>query len=281
MSAIPDIDAAVGAICHYPCSVLVATHNLMHGRRLDDLVHHYRVVRERHGLDVLCVQENRCPRDGAHSTRIASALGSDYRELSDSQRCGKGIVFDGNRLRCVHHQLHELPVLGRLSWIERRYIAGGVPDRRFVQVARFADALERTFTVVNFHLDTAGGNQHRRRQVESIAALLAEVTGPLVVCGDTNAFTFLRRRQQALLHWMLEPLAAFGAVAASHGPPTHFFARQDEPHLGHRLVATLGRLGLEWPLRYDVVCTNVEVAERGVRVTPESDHELVWASLRL
>lgn len=261
--------------------MLVATHNLMHGRRLDELIGHYRALRARRGLDVLCVQENRCPRSGAHTARIASALGPDYVELSDSRRCGKGIVYDSRRLRCVDHELHELPSLTRLSWLERRYIAGGVPDRRFVQVARFADTRGEALTVVNFHLDTAGGNRHRRRQVEAIAAILGRAPGRVVACGDTNAFSLRRGRQQALLHWMLEPLAGLGAVPAPHGPPTHFFARQDEPHLSHRLVASLGRIGLEWPLRYDVVCTNVEVAERGVHITRESDHEMVWALLQV
>ena len=43
----------------------------------------------------------------------------------------------------------------------------------------------------------------------------------------------------------------------------------------------LGKLGLDIPLRYDVVCTNLTVTERGQVVTPASDHDLVWASIDL
>jgi hypothetical protein len=42
----------------------------------------------------------------------------------------------------------------------------------------------------------------------------------------------------------------------------------------------LGKMGLDLPRRYDVVCTSVPVLRRGQVVTPDSDHDLVWAALR-
>ena len=259
--------------------MIIATHNLMHGLRLRALIRHYRQLQERRGLDVLCVQENRS-RAEAHSPLIAEALGGDYAELSAPRQCGKGIVYNTRSLRCESHELVPLPRLERLSWFERRYIAGGAPDQRFVQIARFSPAQGQPFQVVNFHLDTAGGNGHRRRQVQAIAELLARNCERALVCGDTNAFSIRRKRQQQLLAWMMEPLAPLGMTVADNPRPTHFFARQDEPKLSHQVVRAVARAGFDWPRRYDVVCTNMEVEERGVESTPESDHDLVWALLR-
>jgi hypothetical protein len=43
----------------------------------------------------------------------------------------------------------------------------------------------------------------------------------------------------------------------------------------------LGKLGIDMPRRYYVVCANLPVAERGQVVTPDSDHDLVWARLAI
>jgi hypothetical protein len=119
--------------------------------------------------------------------------------------------------------------------------------------------------------------------VRAIARALAESGRGrgFVGGGDTNAFAW--RRQPEILRDLLSPLAALGAVEppSGEGRPTHYFARQDEPKLTHRLCMGLGRLGLDLPLRYDVVCTNLAVLARGQVVTPGSDHDLVWARLSL
>ena len=254
----------------------------MHGLKLGALVTHYRQLRQQRGLDILCLQENRGPIQ-AHSQHVARSLGSEYRELSAPDQCGKGMVYNSSTLDLQDHRLVALPQLERLSWLERRYIKGGVPDQRFVQMARFQEIGGQSFAVVNFHLDTAGGNDHRRRQVQAIAELLeAEVAAEsALVCGDTNAFSFRRRDHSELLAWLMGPLRPLGMTVNRSVRPTHFFARQDEPMLAHQVLRALGRVGFDWPLRYDVVCTNMEVEERGVESTPESDHDLVWALLRL
>ena len=84
---------------------------------------------------------------------------------------------------------------------------------------------------------------------------------------------------------MLAPLrqrhGAHDAHAAAPAP-THFFARADEPKLGHQLAVMVGRLGLDLPRRYDVVCAAPRAVEARGRVrTPSSDHDCVWARLRL
>lgn len=85
---------------------------------------------------------------------------------------------------------------------------------------------------------------------------------------------------------MLTPLArrhgaldAHAATGPSAVQPTHFFARANEPKIGHRIVATLGRMGFDRPNRYDVVASAQPVAAAGMLDTPESDHNLVWAAL--
>ena len=78
---------------------------------------------------------------------------------------------------------------------------------------------------------------------------------------------------------VVEPLVALGAVDPETRA-THFFARQNEPKLLHRLGVLLGKLRLDLPRRYDVVCANLPAIRRGQVTTPDSDHDLVWAQLR-
>lgn len=77
---------------------------------------------------------------------------------------------------------------------------------------------------------------------------------------------------------MVSPLAAIGAVD-TETRATHFFARQNEQKLTHKLVWLVGKLGLDIPLRYDVLCTNLRVRTRQQLSTPESDHDLVWVEV--
>lgn len=264
--------------------LVVASHNVMHGRGLRALLPHYAALRREVGLHVLCVQEDQHGDDGSHSERIADAVGNaDCVDGGSVDDRGVAIVFDRRQVRCVDRALVPLPRLAGLSWLERRYIVAGAPEQKYALVA----ALEplgpgAPLTAVSFHLDSAGGNLHRRAQVAAIAAEVSRPRWPvrLVACGDTNAFVWRRRRQPAVLRRMLAPLTALGAVDPDERP-THFFARQREPSLAHRLSVALGRVGIDSPQRYDVVCTNLPVERRGHATTPASDHDLVWAAVHV
>lgn len=248
----------------------------MHGVRLDALLPKYQELRAREGLDVLCVQEDLQTPQGRLSDRIANALGSRYAVIRDEQP-GLALVCDTERVTCTRSALVPLPMLPSLSWFEKLYIAGGKSRPKYALVAELRPrGHDSTFGVVSFHLDTAGCNGHRLRQVETIARALCEhgYQDRFVACGDTNAFSL--RSQITTLRRVLSPLSAYGA----HDPeerPTHWFGRQREPKLTHRACVALGRLGLDLPRRYDVVCTNLKALARGQLRTPDSDHDLLWA----
>jgi endonuclease/exonuclease/phosphatase family metal-dependent hydrolase len=267
----------------------------MHGLRVEALLPHYTDLRDREGLDLLCLQEDRYVRQGEDgyldgerpSARIAAALGAGYEVVRDDGCPGLAFVIDGRSLGCAAQGAIPLPRLTALSWFERRYIVGGKTRQKHALFARlFArrDGAAGGVTAICFHLDTAGGNRHREAQVRALAeaAVARDLHRRLVVCGDTNAFAW--RRRAAALPALLAPLGALGAtdadVEAGRGGgarPTHYFARQHEPKLPHRVGVLLGKVGLDIPLRYDVVCTNLPVQSRGQTVTPDSDHDLVWA----
>jgi hypothetical protein len=260
-------------------TMIVATHNLMHGLRLSALLPHYVALRDGPGLDLLCVQEDRFLSEGPAlpSTQIATALGPDYQIVRDDGCPGLSFVHDARTLACDEQAIAPLPRLEALNAFERMYIVGGKTRQKFVLLARLrARAGGAPFAAACFHLDTAGGNTHRATQVDAIAATLRarDLHRAFVACGDTNAFTW-RRRPEAL-RALLAPLAALGADDPETRP-THYFARQNEPKVPHRAGVLLGKLGIDMPRRYDVVCTNLPVSERGQVVTPDSDHDLVWA----
>jgi hypothetical protein len=234
---------------------LVASHNLMHGVKLNALLPHY-----------------------VELERIAESLGSRYQVARDDHP-GLAVVYDSTRVSCTGHSLVPLPRLESLSWFEKMYIAGGKSRPKFALLAELRPKHEgSSFAVVSFHLDTAGYNGHRLRQVESIAKALCERGWQrrFVACGDTNAFSV--RRQIATLRRVLSPFSAYGAEDPEVHP-THWFGRQHEPKLTHRACVALGRIGLDLPRRYDVVCTNLLALARGQLRTPGSDHDLLWARL--
>jgi len=269
--------------------LVVATHNLMHGLRIDGLIPHYLALREAEGLDLLCLQEDRYlagvgpAGDERPSARIVAALGSPYQLVRDDGCPGLCLIYDSRTLSCRPRAIVPLPRLGRLSWFEKLYIVGGKTKQKYVLLAEMqAHGGGPVFAAVCFHLDTAGGNAHRLTQVQAVAQAL-EARGlqrRAIACGDTNAFAW--RRQPEALGKLLAPLRELGAVDSEtpETRATHFFARQNEPRLPHRTGVLLGKMGLDLPRRYDVVCTSVPVLRRGQVVTPDSDHDLVWAALR-
>lgn len=260
--------------------MIVATHNLMRGLRLPALLDHYAALRREVGLDVLCVQENDGADGAVHSARIAATLGAHYDQLSDARFPRLGIVYDRARFAVERVELVALPRLARLSWFERLYIVGGTTRQKYAQIATLrARAGGEPFAVANFHLDTAGTNAHRRSQIAAVADALtrAGLATRAAACGDTNAFAW--RRQLEALRELLGPLAEHGATDPDSAP-THFFARQREPKLMHRLGVMVGKLGIDLPRRYDVVCASLPAERRGQIATRDSDHDLVWADLR-
>jgi len=265
-------------------SLVVASHNLMHGLRLEALIAHYVALRDEQGLDLLCLQEDRFLSDGEElpSARIAAALGPEYRVVRDDGCPGLGFVHDARTLTCAAQAIVPLPLLRALNVFERMYIMGGKTKQKLLLLAewRTRAGAGAPFATACFHLDTAGGNAHRATQVAAIAAALRdrELHRAFVACGDTNAFAW--RRQAEALRALLAPLAALGADDPETAP-THYFARQNEPKVPHRVGVLLGKLGIDLPRRYDVVCTNLPVSARGQVVTPDSDHDLVWARIAL
>jgi endonuclease/exonuclease/phosphatase family metal-dependent hydrolase len=264
-------------------SVVVASHNVMHGRMLDALVPSYLALREREGLDLLCLQEDRYlegDRDERPSARIAAALGGAFQIVRDQGAPGLALVIDEGAFTLGDAGIIPLPRLASLSWFERRYILGGQTKQKHALWATLrARAGGEAFAVVSFHLDTAGGHRQRAAQMAALADTLRarSLHGRLCACGDTNAFSWRAGRRQ--LDRLLAPLAAFGAEDPGTRP-THYFARQNEPLLPHRIGVALGKLGIDLPRRYDIVCTNLAVSARGQIETPGSDHDLVWARLR-
>ena len=263
--------------------IVVATHNLMHGLRLPALLPYYIALRDEEGLDLLCLQEDRFLSGAAPlpSAQIAAALGPDYRVVADDACPGLAFVHDARTLTCDARAVVPLPLLAALNAFERLYIVGGKTKQKFMLLAELrARDGEAPFAAACFHLDTAGGNAHRATQIQAIAAALRErnLAHRFVACGDSNAFAW--RRQPEVLRRLMEPFAALGAVDPETRP-THYFARQNEPKLPHRTGVLLGKLGIDLPRRYDVVCTNLPVDARGQVVTPDSDHDLVWARLSM
>ena len=257
----------------------VATHNIMHGAFLDALIGHYRSLEVTQRLDVLCLQENReHGADGVtHADVISRALGGYVSVHLPEFPAVATLVKTDHEI--VDRFLVKLPRLPRLSFIERTYIRGGKTKQKYALIVQIQRA-DHVITVANFHLDTAGDNQHRTAQVAAIAEALKrrQVQSHVVACGDTNAFTWARNPGLTVLEELMSPLTdSLGARLLVDGKATHFFARQREELLTHRALTVLGRLGIDHPLPYDVICSDLPAERRGQLAVDESDHDLVYA----
>ena len=258
----------------------------MDGLGLCGLLNRYRML-QRSGLplDALCIQEA-VPCSPAS---IAASLGRRFTVAVHAQAPRLAIVYNRARLRMHWLHVYRLPKLTSVPIVQRLYANSSV-EQKHALVCRLSRKRTRHrasacgITLVNFHLDTAGFNAHRRAQMHAISSLLAPRSRrwPLVACGDTNAFHFSAVKAERALARIVEPLGRHGAIDAqrSNAAPTHFFARANEPKLGHRIAVAFGRAGVDFPCRYDVVVAALESVVAGVLHTPESDHDLVWAALR-
>jgi len=242
-----------------------------------------------HRVDVLCLQENVALSEeeaalranaGTHAELFCAELGEfqcvclpEHPALATLIR--KAFVLEDAFLV-------PLPRLDRLNWIERLYIRGGKVTVKYALVCVIRRDNQR-LTIANFHLETAGDNAHRRRQVAAVAAALHArgIRENVVACGDTNAFSWSRSGAMRVIAELMEPLQdVAGAAPKTNGEATHYFARQREDLLPHRFACMIGRFGVDHPLPYDVICSDLEALKSGKVHTEESDHDLVYAELR-
>ena len=261
----------------------------MHGRFFDELRERYRRLVSEHAIDVLCLQENE-PHLGGPITVEANKRGTQAEAMCHALGgfqcvCNKEYpalaTLVGSELSVQESFLIRLPRLPRLTWFERLYIRGGKANQKFAQATRVQKS-GISFTIVNFHLDTAGDNTHRRSQIQAIAdeLLSRKLVRSISACGDTNAFTWSRAAGMLVVSDVMAPLRqAVGATIKSSNQATHYFARQREDLLTHRFLTLVGKLGLDHPLPYDVICSDWAVLRQGKVMIQESDHDLVFAEL--
>ena len=298
------------------CSLLrVASHNIMDGIHMKELAAQY----ARMGIDLLCMQEAVPGAAEAAAEALGGGGGQGGRRrnfavAASDREPRMAILYDRTKLRLCELDALTLPALEQLPLWQRAYTK---LERKRALVGRFQlwptnpkrcrRDVDELF-VANFHLDAGGDNAHRTAQLEAVASALAERTlasssssssasSPLpswlslrrrrravVACGDTNAFDFDPAVAERDLDEMLAPLRwRVGAsdVHAAAPEPTHYFARADEPKIGQRIAVALGRLGVDFPRRYDVIAASSRAVAAGCIETPKSDHDLVWADLSM
>ena len=257
----------------------IATHNIMDGLALPSLLRDYRALQRAEPLHALCIQED-VPRA---ASRIATALGQRFTVAKHAGDPRLALVYDRARLHLRKLWLCSLPRLAAVPFWQRIYTSG-TPEAKHALIGHFSTIGHpgQRLTIANFHLDAAGDVAHRTLQLRGLASKLSPLERPLVACGDTNAFSFRRDMAEVALRAMLAPLRQrHGAMDTHAGNPrdTHYFARAHEPKLGQQIAVAFGKLGIDFPRRYDVVCSSLRCQHAGHMSTPGSDHDLVWARL--
>merc|ERR1712014_517556 len=139
-------------------TLLVASHNVMNARGLKALLPAYAQLHREHKIGALCVQEH-VPKAGA---RIASALGPSFGVALHQAAPRLAIVYDRSRLSLRRLTAITMPRLQHVPLWQRLYTSSA-PEQKHALVANFSPPL----TMVNFHLDAAGDNEHRTAQLRA------------------------------------------------------------------------------------------------------------------
>lgn len=275
--------------------VLLASHNIMDGLRMDGLLPLYARLHERAApgaVGLLCIQEHQ----PGVADAIARALGPTYRAAVDGRAPRLATVYDTRWLRLAHSRVLNLPLLDKVPLWQQLY-AATEPEQKHAALLRFDRAAGGggAMLVANFHLDAAGTNTHRANQLCAVADALAAERHALVpvgapagaafaravACGDTNCFSFVRARSARWLGEMVRPLERLGLrdLAADDDLDNHFFKRAREPKLGQRIAVFFGQFGVDFPCRYTVLCTDLPALAHGQVEAVDSDHDIVWANV--
>jgi hypothetical protein len=318
-----------------------ATHNIMDGVLWKKLLRHYvdlNVSLSHHPLGILNLQENvQVQPDEPLSTStstpslsstkrkttcadlIAQALGSDYQVISmPSKDARLATIYNTKHFQLVGKpHVFKLPRLATLPTWNKIFIKSGQIEQKNALVCDFQCISNETkrdkpasiIRNINFHLDAAGNNQHRTKQMQSLLTAMKMNTGaknretdnttgteevklndietklissPLhhIISGDTNIFHLSNTQQQVELKNALDcllPMVSSDDIELTR--PTHWFARANENSAIHQLGVFVGNyLGIDRPQAYDVVLTNLKIIKRGQISTDDcSDHDLVYA----
>ena len=172
-------------------SLLVGSHNIMHGLFLPELLPAYARLHRERGVGALCLQE--CSHSAASA--VARALGPRFAAAWHPVARGLAVVYDRTRLVPRRRSAIGLPRLTRVPRWQWAYTSK-TPEQRWALAVRFAPrcaaghaAGRCSATLVSFHLDAAGDLAHRTRQMRALShALTSEARatplqgheGPLV-----------------------------------------------------------------------------------------------------
>ena len=240
----------------------------MHALRLPALIRHYtRAASMSRASTCSACRRTGCP-DARRLTcpvdRIAAALGARLPRSCATDGCpGLAFVHDARTLTCAAQRDRPAAAAGEADSVR----AAVHPRRQDEAEVRAAGGDERarrrrperpgSEPPVSTWTRRAATRTGRRRSMRSRRRCAPRgLQRGFVACGDSNAFAW--RRQPEALQRLLAPLAALRARADSEGRrPTHYFARQNEGKFVHGTGVLLGKLGLDIPLRYDVVCSNL------------------------
>ena len=178
-------------------SVLVATHNLMHGLRLPALIPHYVALRDERRAGPALPRRRTGFLDSRETTLPERANRGGARPRLP-RRARRRLPRPRLRPRRAHADLRRrrrscpLPLLAALNPFERLYIVGGKTKQKYAccspssargPAARRSRRPASTWT-------PRAATRTGRTQVEAIAAALRErnLHQAFVACGDTNAF---------------------------------------------------------------------------------------------
>lgn len=257
--------------------LVVASHNIMHGLRLQQLVATYRALAQTLDLGVLCLQENEVGREATPAEIVGHALGPDYNVICRGENAQLAVVYDTRRVSIREEALLPLPKLKVMGKLAPLYMKSPEPEQKYALMCTVTPREGAPFTLVNFHLDAAGSNKHRQEQLSAVSTTLVarDLHHRLIAVGDANVFTLRHKHHRQAYDHLLSPLTELGAVDPETRP-THFFSRSREPKVAQRVARLIGKLRLDLPRRYDVICSNLEPLSRGQVATPDSDHDLLW-----
>ena len=278
---------------------IAASHNIMDGRRIFQLIPHYkRLGNDGKALGICCIQEDIkvfCSKSTFASHILAACLGPQYQILKSDDDPRLAIIFNNSILDPLGDPITvNLPQLAALPRWNKLFINGGKVEQKRGLICDFSSKLGCTnsekLRVVNFHLDAAGDNHHRLNQFEYLCKAISTLQRVseeksnlrYILAGDTNIFHLSTSTQQDCLKHVVTVARKYLPLDSNDldtRTPTHWFSRADEPMLVKQCGVFLGKyLGLDLPQCYDIILMDSKSLPdrtKTILTADCSDHDIV------
>lgn len=188
---------------NYPSQLIIATYNIQTWLNRKNILGNIAEMKK-NGVNILCLQECKCKGGEKYLKQVFREVLPDWQIVTyipeeggdnDGLLCAWDRKFIGipPNVKSITLPAHHK------TYFERRIMQAG-NTKRSALIITFDYGQGRSFKIVNTHLDLAGGNKHRGKQLRALKIALEQSPAKCtIICGDLNTIGIAKFRNRSLL----------------------------------------------------------------------------------